>query len=293
MKAAFENIEIIKGSQSFVAYSFSAPAFDFKWHYHPEFELTLITDGFGKRLIGDSHENFSTGDLVLVGSGLPHTWSTEWSKNKTVSAVVIQFSAAFINNFIQFEECMDIRKLLENASRGLFFKNDTSNGIEKLIRKLPNKVGLKRMTSLLEILQKLVSSNQTILSSEFYTANRNKENEKRINKICGHLQEKFSEQIALDDAAAMVHLSKSAFCKFFKRMMKINFSDYLNDIRIANACSQLSETDKTIREIAMDTGFESLTYFNRIFLRKKGKTPTAFRKNLFALKNLAYINSTA
>ncbi len=290
MKAVFENVDAIKGNQSFVAYSFTAPAFDFRWHYHPEFELTLITEGFGRRLIGDSHENFRAGDLVLIGSGLPHTWASELSVHKSVSAIVIQFSAAFITNFSQYTECSDIQELLRYASRGLAFSTENDPKIVKMIRKLPTKTGLKRITSLLEILQKLSSNTQTKLASEFYIANKSKGSEQRINKICGHLQANFSQQLSLDEAAAMVHLSRSAFCKFFKRMMKTNFSDYLNEIRIANACLLLAETDKTIREIAMDSGFESLTYFNRIFFRKKEKTPSAFRKDLFALKNLAYLN---
>src|SRR4051812_7672073 len=121
MKASFENVETLKGNQSFVAYSFTVPFFEFKWHYHPEYELTLITKGSGKRIIDDSHENFTEGDLVLSGSGLPHTWSSEPSKNETVSAVVVQFSEPFISDFIRYQECGDIQQLLYKSGRGLFF----------------------------------------------------------------------------------------------------------------------------------------------------------------------------
>jgi AraC-like DNA-binding protein len=279
MKAAFENVETLKGNRAYVAYSFTVPFFPFKWHYHPEYELTLITKGSGKRLIGDSHENFTQGDLVLCGSGLPHTWSSEPFQHEDVGAVVVQFSETFISGLTQFTECTDIRQLLSASGRGLFFDGNISATIAKSITKLPNQDGVARITSLLKILQKLSASGHKTLSSEFYTANRSKETESRINKICQFIQDHATENITIDQASAMIHLSKSAFCKFFKRTMKTNFSDYVNDIRIANACHQLSETDKTIREIAMDAGFESLTYFNRIFLKKKGRTPSAFRKN--------------
>jgi len=279
MKAAFENVETLKGNQSYVAYAFTVPFFEFKWHYHPEYELTLIPKGSGKRIIGDSHDHFSEGDLVLIGPHLPHTWSSEPNKHDAVNAVVIQFTDEFMNGFADYNECTAIRQFLSQSGRGLFFDTESSATVAKSIRKLPEKKGVARITSLLKILEQLSEIEHVPLSSEFYTANRSRENENRINNICQFLQDHASETITLDQAAAMVHLSKSAFCKFFKRMMKTSFTDYLNDIRIAKACYQLSETDKSVREIAMETGFESLTYFNRTFLKKKSRTPSAFRKN--------------
>ena len=279
MKAAYENVETLKGNQAYVAYSFTATCFPFKWHYHPEYELTLITKGSGKRIIGDSHESFYEGDLILCGSGLPHTWSSEPLKNHNVSAVVIQFSEAFIADFVQYNECQNIRQLLEKSGRGLVFSDEIAESAAKSIVKLPGQKGVTKITSLLKILQKLAVSQHQTLSSEFYTTSRSRETENRINKICSYVQDHASENITIAEASAMVHLSKSAFCKFFRRTMRTNFSDYVNDIRIANACYLLSETDKPVREIAIEAGFDSLTYFNRVFLRKKSRTPSAFRKN--------------
>ena len=72
--------------------------------------------------------------------------------------------------------------------------------------------------------------------------------------------------------------SNSAFCKFFKVAMGKTFSDYVNELRVAHACQILTETDKPIAEVALRAGFESLTYFNRVFLAKKKMRPTDFRK---------------
>ena len=88
MKAFLERIEspIIK------AFSFELDEFEFNWHYHPEYELTLITQGHGMRMIGDHYTHFFTHDLVLLGPNIPHTWISELVKEKKVSATVIQFS---------------------------------------------------------------------------------------------------------------------------------------------------------------------------------------------------------
>jgi hypothetical protein len=116
------------------------------------------------------------------------------------------------------------------------------------------------------------------LASSFYQPLRGKENEKRINKVCQYIQKHASEPMNIQKAAALIHLSPSAFCKFFKRITGKTFSDYVNDIRIANVCSQLLATDKQVAEIAYGNGFETLTYFNRIFLKKTNMRPSIYRK---------------
>ena len=117
MKAQFEHISSKKGIESFLAYALTVPYFEFKWHYHPEFELTLITHGNGKRLVGDSYDNYEAGDLVLLGRELPHTWTSEPIKNKKVSAIVVQFPADFIERFTGLEEFKRMKACLLYTSR--------------------------------------------------------------------------------------------------------------------------------------------------------------------------------
>lgn len=277
MKASYENIESKKGSESFLAYSFTVPAFQFKWHYHPEYELTLITNGRGKRLVGDSYQNYQAGDLVLLGPDLPHTWiSSSVTKKTKASAVVIQFSRDFIESFSRFKEFKSIHSLLSLASHGLAFSSPELN---KEVESLPLKSGIEKITALLIILEKLAKEKSRKLASEYFRALSGKENEERINVICQYLQRHANESVQLQKVAELVHLSRSAFCKFFKRATGKTLSDYVNDIRIGNACEQLIESDKPVNEIAYRTGFDSLTYFNRVFLKKKKMTPRKFREH--------------
>jgi AraC-like DNA-binding protein len=278
MKALYEDIASKKGNESFLGYSFTVPFFEFKWHYHPEYELTLITKGTGKRLVGDSYESFEAGDLVLLGPDLPHTWSSDKIKNQQVSAVVIQFSEDFIQRFLTLHEFDKVSSLLESSDRGLFFP-----GAEKLhsqLEALTKLSGVEKITSLLEIFQKLTALKCEKLSSEYFNAIKGEETENRINKVCQYIQQHAAEDITLEQVAELIHLSRSAFSKFFKRATGKTFSDYVNDIRIGKACYLLTESDKAINEIAYETGFDSLTYFNRVFLRKKGVTPGKFKKLL-------------
>lgn len=280
MRASYEDINSKKGNLSFVAYHLQVPAFEFKWHYHPEYELTLITKGSGKRLVGDSYENFESGDLVLIGSGLPHTWVSDRIRKTRSSAVVIQFSGQFIHSFFQWPEFARVERLLDNAAHGIFFPARYSKTIAEEINGLPGKNGIDRITGLLRILHRLSGQTPVQLASVYFNSAKGKETERRINKVCQYIQKHAKDRISLAKTASLVHLSNSAFCRFFKRVTGKTFSDYVNDIRIGHACSLLTESDKTIAGIAFESGFESLTYFNRVFIKKKQITPREFRNRM-------------
>lgn len=275
MRAIYEDIAIKKGSDSFLAYHLEVSAFEFKWHYHPEYELTLITHGKGKRVVGDNTESFVTGDLVLLGPGLPHTWSSDVPNQTIASAVVVQFSEEFIQNFLHLNGFDKISKLLELSARGLFFHKTKDVA---MLEKIPTANGVERVTMLLNFLQTLTDHEFVKLSSEYFHAVKGEETENRINKVCAFVQQNSSTTIVLEHVAELINLSPSAFCKFFKRSTGKTFSEYVNDIRIGNACQLLTESDKAISWVAYETGFESLTYFNRVFLKKKAVTPRGFRR---------------
>ena len=282
MKPHFEDIASKRGADSYVAYRYATAAFPFLWHYHPEYELTLILEGSGERMVADSHEYFFPGDLVLLGPGLPHTW-----ESKTASAaVVVQFSDSFIAPIVQFPECERIRQLLAKSSQGLSFPV-TGLGKGDLmasIMRLPATKAVARITGLLEVLQALAGSRVAArpLASIYFQPASGKKTEGRIGKVFQYLHRHSGEHVALADVAALINLSESAFCKFFKRTTGKTFSDYVSEIRIGHACRLLAESDDTISEIAFRSGFDSLTYFNRVFLRKKGVRPRELRKGFLS-----------
>jgi AraC-like DNA-binding protein len=193
---------------------------------------------------------------------------------------VIQFSEEFISSFLQHPEFADINKLLASSVNGLFFSQKSSKKIAGEIKLLPDKKGVDKITALLMVLQQLSARSSSKLASSFFSSVKGLENEKRINKVCQYVQKHAGEKISLQRAAGMIHLSDAAFCKFFKRATGKTFSDYVNDIRIGLACSLLTESDRTVNAIAYQCGFESLSYFNRVFLRKKRTRPKDFRNRV-------------
>lgn len=276
MKAHLEDIPSKQGDASFYAKHLRVAAFEFKWHYHPEYELTYILKGTGYRVVGNSHAHFSEGDLVLLGRNLPHTWCGKLDDGAPSEALVIQFSKEFIAPFLKLHESQSIQKLLELSKRGLCFESDQL--LADQLYTLTNTAGLERILSLLSILNELSNGKSRPLTTENYHGIMTKQFETRVNKVCAHLQNHFQEQISLKRVADLVFMSESNFCKFFKKATGTTFSDYLNDLRISEACHLLLFTEDTVGKIAHDSGFESLSYFNRVFLKKKKLTPSVFRK---------------
>lgn len=278
MKPLLEDIGKKRGDHSFLAFELKKNRLEFYWHYHPEYELTYIINGKGRRLIGDHHEYFESGDLVLIGPGLPHTWVSDSSMKDTCEAVVIQFSIDFIERFTELGELRAINQLLQASKQGVSISGNISTALKESIKELPAKEGIEKVIDLLEILNALSTSTITPLASSLYQPLKGSENEKRINLVCTYIQQHATEVLTIHKAAALIHLSPSAFCKFFKRITGKTFSDYVNEIRIANVCNDLLATDKQVAEIAYENGFETLTYFNRIFLKKKNMRPSSYRK---------------
>jgi YesN/AraC family two-component response regulator len=279
MKPLFEDIGKKRGQHTLIAFEIEQQKLDFFWHYHPEYELTFILKGRGTRMVGDHHEYFETGDLVLIGPGLPHTWVSDSNSKEKCKAIVIQFSIAFMQRLLGLEEVSSINKLLNNSKLGLSFNAGNTHEIKKLIIELPAKHGMGKMTHFLLILDALSKLKSNALASSYYQPLKGVENEKRINTVCQYIQKHSTETLTIHTAASLIHLTPSAFCKFFKRITGKTFSDYVNDIRIANVCKDLLATDKQVAEIAYENGFETLTYFNRVFLKKKGIKPSNYRKS--------------
>jgi len=278
MRAKLELLSQQNNNRSFLCYEVKLPSFDFFWHYHPEYELTYMVRGSGKRLVGDSYENFDEGDLDLLGPSLPHTWFTEKRSKENYRAFVIQFSLNFIEPMLQYTEMADIRKLLKKADKGLRFSTQKSKELSVHLYQILHNKGVDSITSLLLLLQKLSNSRTISLATPGFRPIKGNQNQQRINIVFQYVQQQFKNGISLREAASLIHLSQSAFCKFFKRISGKTFSDYVNDIRIAHACQLLIESDMLIEQIAYESGFDSLTYFNRIFLKKKETKPGSFRK---------------
>jgi AraC-like DNA-binding protein/mannose-6-phosphate isomerase-like protein (cupin superfamily) len=278
MKPILEDISNSLKETSFYAFSYSTKAFDFKWHFHPEYELTFIVKGNGNRLIGNSNQEFCENDFVLIGPNLPHTWFGKSANNEEFEAIVIQMPIDFIERIIDFKEFNPIKTLFQQSNFGIFFTEHPSN-IKELLINVLNCSGIEKIIALFNVLSLISRGNYVPISSTINKYQINEETESRINKVCIFLQNNFSKKISLKEVADLIYMTESNFCKFFKKTTTITFSNYLNDLRINAVCKLLLVSEENINNIAYSCGFDSLSYFNRVFLNKKQISPRAYRMN--------------
>lgn len=260
--------------------------FDFNWHFHAEFELTYIVKGSGTRLVGDHMTDYKEGDLVFLGSNLPHTWTSSdqlgfngESKNE---AIVIQFDQSiFGGELLGLKEFESIRTLFLKSDRGVQFFGTLSKVIGDQIIGLKEVKGFDRWNQLLSILNTLGNAEEhQFLASPIYALSSARKLDNRIDNICQYIHKHFTRTINLTEMAALAKMAEPSFCRYFKRMLGKSFSNYLMDLRVGRACKLLEQSAKPISEIAIDSGFNSLTHFNRTFLKNKKQSPRDYRKGI-------------
>jgi len=189
-----------------------------------------------------------------------------------------------INEFPEFE---GIRRLLSSAHRGISFYGEQALETGNKMLKLSKSTGLEKLTRFWLILDDLSkSTNYRLLASANYVPSLNKYNVERINTVFTYVSTHFDEDVPLQKAADIVHMTQTSFCRFFKLITGETFTEYLNNFRISRACFMLTtQQDKSILQVAFDSGFRSSTYFNRMFHDIKGCSPSGFRKQHIAMIN--------
>lgn len=282
MKPIKENI------QSDLLHSFRVnyaklPFLDSPWHFHSDFELFYNIKGNGKRFVGDSIENFYEGDMVLIGANLPHVWKNgkeyyQENPNYRAEAIVVQFKEdSFGDSFFQIPEMQSIKSLLENSKRGLRILGETHTHISSELYKLVNLEGVARFNKLIYVLDILSRSKELMpLATKSFERCIRADRADSINKVFEYVANSFRKDIQLIEVARVASMSKTAFCRFFKKRTSKTFFQYLNEVRVNYACKLLIEDRLSIAEISYECGFNSPSYFIRQFKNIKKQTPKGF-----------------
>ncbi|HMO32952.1 MAG TPA: AraC family transcriptional regulator [Lacibacter sp.] len=279
MKARLEQTGFVPGSKALFCFEINLPCFELFWHHHPEYELTYIEQGSGRRLAGDSLLPFTSGDLVFSGPHLPHSWVSDPVSTGQVKATVLHLSPAYLQTLLDYPGTGAFQQLLQSSRQGLVFSGHTDQ-VPYLMKALINAQALNQLSLLVQLLHILTELPfQPLASAVYQLPQGNLLAASRLNQALQLIHSSFtSSRVTSAVLADSLHMSESAFCKFFKRNTGKTLSSYVNELRIAQACRLLVETDQTVEQTAFASGFESLSYFNRVFLRKKEVQPTRYRK---------------
>jgi AraC-like DNA-binding protein len=248
------------------------------WHFHPEIELVYVKGGSGKRHIGNHLSYYSDGELVLIGSMLPHYGFTD-RLTANESETIIQLREDFLGpEFFGSHEMLSISQLFERARAGIAFRGATKWKVGNRIERLPALDNFARLVELLCILQDLAWSQEyDILNADGYTFEVTSADNDRVNAIYDHVRANFQRPIPLEEIAAEVNMTIPAFCRYFKKLSGKTFTRFVNEFRIVHACKLLSEMPSSITDICYESGFNNFSHFNRLFRKITGKSPSEYR----------------
>lgn len=278
MKVKFERVIPDPGS-SFRIININEPTENLKWeyHYHPEIELVCVVSGGGTRHVGYHKSDFINGDLVLIGSNIPHSGFGLNSSNPH-EEIVIQFKEDILIFPEQETEGLAVRELLETAKYGILFTEETKAKMLPKLREIVDRKGYYRYIVLLQILLELArTKDYTLLNNDVMPYSVISKNKTRLQNIFTYVEQHFDRDIDIQTAANLANLTLPAFCNFFKKTTQITFTEFVNRYRISKACLFISQ-DKSISECGYTCGFNNVTYFNRTFKKYTGKTPSEFKK---------------
>jgi AraC-like DNA-binding protein len=278
MKVEYEKISPDTGS-SFRLIHWKSENDRYFWHYHPEYEIVFVRKGSGKLHIGEHLKNYEEGELVFIGPDLPHT-GFGYGVIGEHEEIVVQLRKDFLGEeFMQKPELQQIRKLFERAKQGLSFQGKSRKIVAAKLQKMLTFSHFERLVELLNIFDILATTNEfSVLNSADKRFDFNHKDEDRINKVYEYVEQNYQKNIDIQAVADLANLTIPSFCRYFKKISHITYTDFVNEYRINQACRLLFE-NKPIADICFEVGFNNISHFNKTFKQLKGVSPREYKAN--------------
>ncbi len=259
-------------------------------HFHEEFQITLILEGTGSLFVADNAVPFKAEEIYLFGKNLPHVFKSDkshYDNNGSSShsrAISVFFSQDVVKNSLSgIPEAYAIQRLLDFSIYGIKVSRESTAFIRKSLIKLTKKKSFDRVILFLKILKAISEDNNLkFISSTGIPIHTVAKNIPNITKVFEYIQNNYREKITLEQIAALVNMSPTAFCRFFKYRTQKTFSRFLIEVRIGHACKLLVQDDFNTAECCYSCGFSNISNFHRHFKSVTGMTPSEYRKKILA-----------
>lgn len=250
----------------------------FYWHFHPEYEIVYVEAPGGTRHIGDHISKYEGSDLALIGPNIPHL-NFDFGVKEVVNTVVVQWEADFLGSrFFSLPEITEIHDLLERAKTGIAFYGETKRLAGEKLKELASLPHFDQLICLLQVFQILAKSKEAIaLHARPIASMAVLKEQRRLHAIYHFIETHYHGPVNVADAAKLSHLTKAAFCRYFKKATHLTFTDFLNQYRINQAKKMLLQ-HISVSEACYKSGFENISHFNKTFKKFAGENPTAFKK---------------
>ncbi len=249
----------------------------FYWHFHPEYEIVFVENASGTRHIGDHISRYEGSDLVFIGPNVPHL-NFDYGVQKTCEQVVIQMKEDFLGkDFFSVPEMASIKTLFEKSKYGVSFDKETKQLAGEKLKRLVHLNHFEQLIELLQIFHLLANSEITMLNSRPVASEMIRKDAGRIERVYHYVEQHYQQHIDVKEVARLSHLSAAAFSRYFKKVTRMTFTEFLNQYRITQAKKMLLQ-NKSVTEASFQSGFDNLSYFNKTFKKLAGINPSHFKR---------------
>ena len=246
-------------------------------HQHEEFQISLIEQGQGTLIVGDSVGFYNAGDVIVLAGKLPHVFKSNTTLGRKSHMLSVFFTkTSFGHGFFDTEELKSLTSFFKKAENG-FKVTSAGKKITSIFQKLQKVSKLDRFILFFKLLKHLNNAKHEVLSS-FISEKGYTDNEgQRMSAVFQYTMTHFREKISLEEISREAAMTTNAFCKYFKKRTRKTYITFLNELRIEEACKLLREqTEMSIAEIAEHSGFQDISNFNRKFKQLKQTTPREY-----------------
>jgi transcriptional regulator GlxA family with amidase domain len=188
------------------------------------------------------------------------------------------------DHILEKEEMMLLKKLFTKSMRGLEFYGPKKVQVIDMMKELLSLHGIPSVIQLLHILELLAGIKEYhYISSKAYDNGFDQHETDRLNKVYEYVFQNFRKKVLLGELADLLHMTPTSFSRYFTMKNNKPFSRFITEIRIKHACKMLTETDESIAQICYESGFNTLSNFNKQFKEIMLKKPTQYKKEFMSI----------
>ena len=255
------------------------PYFYDQLHYHPEFQITAIIKGEGLFYAGNNMSDFTDTEVLMIGANVPHLLKNSIGVNQEVKGISLFFDDfSFGKHFFDINELSNIKSLLLDSNRVIKITGDLKAVINNKILSTVSLEKEQLIITFLEILSLIYQADKTYINEQQYQLLLNENEGGRLNEVLAYTFKQVKQEITIEQVAKIAYLSRSQFSSFFKLHTGKTYIQFLNELRIENACILLRNGNFTIEQICYEVGFQNVSNFVRQFKKVKNVTPSNYRK---------------
>jgi AraC-like DNA-binding protein len=279
----------VPANQTIIAQQEDLPYFYPHLHRHHEIQLTWIQKGEGTLVAENNMHTFGPNEIYWIGANQPHLFKSDPSyflpkSKKLINALTIFFNPeGQLVSLFDLPELKNIRKFITQHPSGFKVPQQHVGEVANLMLQVNNAPGVEKMIYFIEIFRKLLGYEKLIALSSSSQPQQYSEHEGiRIAHIYNYIMQHYDKAVTLEDVAKQAHMTPQAFCRYFKKHTRHTFISFLNEVRINEACKQLTDgAYDSISTIAYNCGFNSITNFNRVFKSIMTLSPSEYINNFF------------